>query len=236
MNYQDWGHNFTRIEPDVLNHVLPFVESNYNVSQEREGRGYAGLSAGAGTTARFYLNHPDKFSQFGIWSNGVNPTAEQLARIAQYKDSTSVHIALAKWDFVTAGRAMSNTLTANGIPHAFNEIPGGHDWEFWQLMLAEFAEDHLWVDDDPQRAVCGIRNALDDYVAAGDMEGPIVNQLSNALRQADRHIEADRPKQAVAALERALTRLEKPKRPDRVTDRARRDLTAQIQGVIDTLR
>lgn len=147
MNYQDWRHDFTRIEPDVLNNVLPFVESTYNVADERSGRGYAGLSAGAGTSGRFYLNHPDKFSQFGIWSNGVAPTQEQLAKVAEYEDSTSVHIALAKWDFVTAGRAMSGTLTANGIDHAFQEIPGGHDWEFWQLMLAEFAQNHLWAED-----------------------------------------------------------------------------------------
>lgn len=147
MSYQDWRHDFTRIEPDVLNNVLPFVESTYNVADERSGRGYAGLSAGAGTSGRFYLNHPDKFSQFGIWSNGVTPTQEQLAKVAEYEDSTSVHIALAKWDFVTAGRDMSGTLTANGIDHAFQEIPGGHDWEFWQLMLAEFAQNHLWAED-----------------------------------------------------------------------------------------
>ncbi len=150
MNYQDWRHDFTRIEPDVVNNVLPFVESTYNVATDRDGRGYAGLSAGAGTTARFYLNHPDTFSQFGIWSNGVTPTEEQLAKIAEYEDSTTVHIALAKWDFVTAGRGMSDTLTANGIDHVFNEIPGGHDWEFWQLMLAEFAGEYLWAsDEDP---------------------------------------------------------------------------------------
>jgi enterochelin esterase-like enzyme len=146
MNYQDWGHSFAKIEPDVLNYVMPFVESNYNVSKERSGRGYAGLSAGAGTTARFYLNHPDKFSQFGIWSNGVNPTAEQLTKVAEYNDSTMVHIALGKWDYVTGGRPMSTTLTENGIKHVFNEIPGGHDWEFWQLMLTEFAKDYLWKD------------------------------------------------------------------------------------------
>lgn len=146
MNYQDWGHSWTRIEPDVLNNVIPFVEANYNVSKDRSGRGYAGLSAGAGTTARFYLNHPDVFSQFGIWSNGVNPTAEELTKIAKYNDSTMVHIALGKWDYVTAGRSMDNILTANGIKHMFTEIPGGHDWELWQLMFAKFAKDYLWKD------------------------------------------------------------------------------------------
>jgi len=154
MNYQDWSHDSARIEPDVLEHVLPFVEESYNVSAEREGRGYAGLSMGAATTARFYLNHPDVFSQYGIWSNGVQPTEAQIAEIAEYADSTRVHIGLGAWDFVTAGRDMSAALTAHGIPHAFTEIPGGHDWELWQLMLADFAENHLWepIIDTPVTA------------------------------------------------------------------------------------
>jgi enterochelin esterase-like enzyme len=146
MNYQDWGHNFSRIEPDVLNNVLPFVESHYNVSTDRSGRGYAGLSAGAGTTARFYLNHPDVFSQFGIWSNGVTPTPEQLTKVAMYEDSTTVHIGMGKWDYVTAARPMDAALTANGIDHTYLEIPGGHDWELWQLMFSDFAKNHLWHD------------------------------------------------------------------------------------------
>lgn len=144
MNYQDWQHDFSRIEPDVLNNVIPFVEANYNVSQERSGRAYAGLSMGAATTSKFYLNDPEVFSSYGIWSNGVIPTAEQLAEVSQWADQTDVHIALARWDFVTAGRDMSEIFSDNGIQHRFTEIPGGHDWEFWQLMLAEFIENTLW--------------------------------------------------------------------------------------------
>ncbi|MFC0215740.1 alpha/beta hydrolase [Paenibacillus chartarius] len=172
MNYQDWGHSWAKIEPDVLNYVMPFVESNYNVSKDRLGRGYAGLSAGAGTTARFYLNHPDVFSQFGIWSNGVVPTAEQLAKIKEYNDSTKVHIALGKWDYVTAGIPMHEALAENGIKHEFNVIPGGHDWEFWQLMFAEFAKDHLWKDTGD---VWPNENAMPGKVNAASSAGTTAN-------------------------------------------------------------
>ena len=76
--------------------------------------------------------------------------ARRAARMpyGEYEDSASVHIALAKWDFATASRAMSDTQRANGIDHVFNEIPGGHDWEFWQLMFAEFLQDYLWAERD----------------------------------------------------------------------------------------
>lgn len=145
MNYQDWDHSFARISPDVIDHVLPFLTSNYNVAKDRAGRGIAGLSRGAGTTANFYLQRPDVFSQFGIWSNGVTPTAQQLSLISQYNDSTRVHIGLGKWDYVALpARAMHTALAANGIRHEFTEIPGGHDWELWQNMFAKFAKEFLW--------------------------------------------------------------------------------------------
>jgi polygalacturonase len=76
---------------------------------------------------------------------------------------------------------------------------------------------------------------LEAYVADGAVSGPIVQQLRNALRQADRHLAEGRAKPAVAALERALARLDDPKRGDRLGDAARADLTTQIQAVIDGL-
>jgi hypothetical protein len=83
--------------------------------------------------------------------------------------------------------------------------------------------------------VAGTLDHLEGYVTAGEVSGPIVQQLRNALRQADRHIEADRPKPAVAALERGLDRLAAPKRADHLTEDARRHLVSQLRGLIDDL-
>lgn len=188
MNYQDWNHDWEKIEPDVLDYVLPFVESSYNVSKERSGRGYAGLSMGAATTARFYLNHPDTFSQFGIWSNGVAPTAGQLAKIAAYNASTTVHMGIGKWDFVTAGRSMSDTLAANGIKHVFTEIPGGHDWELWQLLFAEFARDYLWQDNAAEAA------HVKDTGTPGLPQEVAANIIGSYLKKAWADCEAERTK------------------------------------------
>lgn len=145
MNYQDWGHNFARIGPDVVDFVLPFMEARYNVAKDRAGRAVAGLSLGARSTAYFYLQRPDVFSQFGMWSFGVTPTAQELSLVSQYNNSTRVHIGVGKWDYLAlSGRTMHTTLEANGIRHEFTEIPGGHDWELWQNMLGKFARDLLW--------------------------------------------------------------------------------------------
>ncbi|WNB86475.1 FIMAH domain-containing protein [Cellulomonas sp. ATA003] len=76
---------------------------------------------------------------------------------------------------------------------------------------------------------------LDRYVAGGDVAGPVARQLDTAVRQAEHHLAGDRTKQVVMRLDKALDRLERPQRTDRVTPAARADLTERLQGVIDTL-
>lgn len=87
----------------------------------------------------------------------------------------------------------------------------------------------------PALALQGVRADLDGYVAAGEVSGPIVHQLTNALRQAERHEAADRDAAAVSALQRALDRLENLKRPDRVSPAAADALTQGIEEVIGLL-
>lgn len=78
-------------------------------------------------------------------------------------------------------------------------------------------------------------DVLDRYVAGGDVAGPVARQLDTAVRQAEHHLAGDRTKQVVMRLDKALDRLERPQRTDRVTPAARADLTERLQGVIDTL-
>jgi putative tributyrin esterase len=33
--------------------------------------------------------------------------------------------------FLEANRRLSKTFSAHGIAHEFNEVPGGHDWDYW---------------------------------------------------------------------------------------------------------
>ena len=57
--------------PNLRNVVLPFVESNYNVSTEAKDRAFAGLSAGGIVTCNLINYDPTAFGYFGPWSGGV---------------------------------------------------------------------------------------------------------------------------------------------------------------------
>lgn len=83
--------------------------------------------------------------------------------------------------------------------------------------------------------IAALKDRLDEYVAAGELAGPIVKQLTNSLNQAERHLDGGRTAQAVQALDRFIGFLHRPKPPDTVTDDARVVLTYHATTVSASL-
>ncbi|WP_223592541.1 alpha/beta hydrolase-fold protein [Neobacillus bataviensis] len=145
MNNQDFGWDYSKIEEDQFNHIMPYIESHYNVYNTAEGRAYAGLSMGGLTTNRMYFNHADDFAYFGIWSYAT--TGAELENINNYSnlDRPSVMLGAGVWDFgLEPVKGLDQALNNKGIDHSYLEVPGAHDWETWQLLYAAFVKDHLW--------------------------------------------------------------------------------------------
>jgi S-formylglutathione hydrolase FrmB len=38
---------------------------------------------------------------------------------------------------IVANRALSRALDAAGVPHRFQEFPGTHDWDYWQVHIED---------------------------------------------------------------------------------------------------
>ena len=53
---------FAAFEQDLLQDVIPFMESHYSVQADREHRAIAGLSMGGGQSLNFGLAHLDTFA------------------------------------------------------------------------------------------------------------------------------------------------------------------------------
>ena len=60
---------FAVFEKDLLNDVIPAIESRYSVQTDREGRALAGLSMGGGQAMNFGLTHLDTFAWIGGFSS-----------------------------------------------------------------------------------------------------------------------------------------------------------------------
>ncbi|MGC0271797.1 FIMAH domain-containing protein [Pseudactinotalea sp. Z1739] len=87
----------------------------------------------------------------------------------------------------------------------------------------------------PVEQVRELRSRTQSYVDEGQIAGPIAHQLTNALDQALRHLEADRTNPATSALDRFVRHLENPKRPDTLTEQAQSDLLERVGAVLAEL-
>ena len=147
MNNQDLGWNYDRIwaEQEL---IFQKIENAYNVCDTAEGRAFAGLSMGGMTTSNMLINHSEAFSYFGIWSyaNVGGLTDAVLERLQG--EENHIFCAAGSWDYLlNPVRQFSDKLGAAGLLHSFLTVPGGHDWETWQLLFAYAAENFFFKDD-----------------------------------------------------------------------------------------
>ena len=105
---------------------------------------------GGFTTSNMYMNHPEDFSYFGIWSyaNVEGMTDEVKDKLSSMKYKPHLFLAAGEWDYLLGPVSeYSDILTDMGIDHDYLQVPGAHDWETWQLIYAYAAENFFWKAD-----------------------------------------------------------------------------------------
>ena len=136
-----WGVNF---ETDLLQNIIPFIESHYSVYTDREHRALAGLSMGGGQALNYGLAHLDSFAYVGGFSSAPNTrAAEQLLPDPEKAK------AMLKLLWISCGNRdglISNSLRVHryaneqGIPHIWHVDGNGHDFDHWRSSLYWFAQ------------------------------------------------------------------------------------------------
>jgi enterochelin esterase-like enzyme len=76
---------FETFDHDLLDDVIPTIESRYSVATDREHRALTGLSMGRGQTLNFGLTHLDKFAWIGAFSPapGTKPAEALIPDVEQ---------------------------------------------------------------------------------------------------------------------------------------------------------
>ena len=67
------GDNTAQFSRDLLEDVIPFVQSKYRAYTDRDRRAIAGLSMGGGQSLAIGLNHLDLFSYVAGFSAAQRP-------------------------------------------------------------------------------------------------------------------------------------------------------------------
>ncbi|HYE32820.1 MAG TPA: DUF296 domain-containing protein [Methylomirabilota bacterium] len=136
--------NREALRTELLQEILPLVESNYRVAQTNTSRALAGLSMGGGQALIIGLAE----NRFG-WVGGFSPSLPdaESALASVLDDSRALNdrlkllwLACGKDDFlIDQSRKFNQLLTQKKVRHQFTESDGGHTWPVWRKYLGEFA-------------------------------------------------------------------------------------------------
>jgi enterochelin esterase-like enzyme len=144
---------------ELLNNIVPFVETNYRVTANAENRALSGLSMGGGQAFYVGLANKDKFASIGVFSTGLfggisSPAGGAAGFNAEaqipgiYTNAKSFNDAL-KVFYISVGeqdprveptkKAVAD-FKANGLKVEFASFPGAHEWQVWRKSLHDFAQ------------------------------------------------------------------------------------------------
>lgn len=135
---------FETFEQDLLNDVIPFVESRYSVKTNRESRALAGLSMGGGQSLNFGLGNLNTFAWVGGFSSAPNTKAPEVlvpnpAETAQ--KLKLLWISCGNQDgLISFSQRLHNYLKENKVPHLWHVEPGVHDFKVWKSDLYYFSQ------------------------------------------------------------------------------------------------
>lgn len=142
------GRNAELFGKDLLEDVIPLIETTYRALKDRDQRAIVGLSMGGGQALQIGLNHLERFSHVGGFSSGLG-RAEDFPAIYAKAIATPAETNKALrllWlgcgtsdGAFAASKGLSAFLTTHKITHTFRATEGAHTWMVWRRYLNEIA-------------------------------------------------------------------------------------------------
>ena len=140
---------------ELIENVIPFVEKNYRVKQDRKSRAMCGLSMGGGQSFYIGLRSPEVFANVGVFSTGMfggiqgASNFDLEAEVPGMLTDTKTFNGQLDVFFVSCGeqdprieytRNIVKKMRDGGVEVKFNSYPGDHEWQVWRKSLHEFAQ------------------------------------------------------------------------------------------------
>jgi enterochelin esterase-like enzyme len=146
---------FPLLKRELREEIIPFVAARYRTIENRESRGIAGLSGGAGTTMTVGFGSLDMFAWFAEMSAGIfggntnNPQSFDIETVAPgfFKDPAASNKKV-KLFYMSVGtedprlaahKKALEDFQAHKINVTFATFPGAHEWKVWRHSFADFA-------------------------------------------------------------------------------------------------
>ena len=135
---------FAKFDKDLLNDVIPFIESKYSVKKGAENRALAGLSMGGGQSLNFGLANLDTFAWVGGFSSAPNTLApEALVPEPEkaIKNLKLLWLSCGDQDgLIAISQKLHLFLNQKNVPHIWHVDAGAHVFPVWKNDLYLFAQ------------------------------------------------------------------------------------------------
>lgn len=135
---------FATFEKDLLNDLIPYIESKYPVFADKEHRAIAGLSMGGGQSLNFGLGNLDQFAWIGGFSSA--PNTKRPEELLPDPEAAKQKLKLlwiscgASDGLITYSKRTHEYLTEKNVPHIYYIEPGVHDFKVWKNGLYMFSQ------------------------------------------------------------------------------------------------
>jgi len=135
---------YADLEPDLLNDLMPYIESHYSVATDRKHQALNGFSMGGGQGLNFGINNIEKFAYVGGFSAAPNLQRPNVLvpKIQQAKDKLSLlWIGCGDKDnLITGSWNLHQALDEAKIDHVWYLDSGVHEVPVWNNNLYLFAQ------------------------------------------------------------------------------------------------
>jgi enterochelin esterase-like enzyme len=143
-NFMSDFNYYAHFEKDLLQDLMPYIESHYPVNTDRRYQALAGLSMGGGQGINFGINNIDRFAWVGGFSSAPNlqQPGVLVPRIQQARDKLSLlWIGCGDRDnLITGSWNLHQALVEAKIDHVWYVDDGVHEFPVWNNNLYLFAQ------------------------------------------------------------------------------------------------
>jgi enterochelin esterase-like enzyme len=141
INMEAW---LTPFENDLLNDIVPYIDSHYSVYTDRDHRASAGLSMGGGQTLNIGLVHPETFAWVGGFSSAPDtrqPPSALVPDPSVPKQLRLIWLGCGNRDgLIRISQAVHKYLKENGVAHIWHVDGNAHDTTEWDNNLYLFSQ------------------------------------------------------------------------------------------------
>ncbi|WP_338553709.1 alpha/beta hydrolase-fold protein [Paenibacillus sp. KS-LC4] len=135
---------FERFQFDLINDLIPYVDSHFPVNTNRLNRAIAGLSMGGGQTLNFGLANLNKFAWIGAFSSA--PNTKSASQLISNPIQVASQLKLlwlscgASDGLLWVSQNFHNSLNSMNVPHMWYLDVGGHEGKVWSSGLYQFSQ------------------------------------------------------------------------------------------------